>query len=52
MDYKAKSLTRLFLVDFVLINVHGETSTKKLWEKLGEMYQDKSLVNNILLRKK
>jgi hypothetical protein len=29
-----------------------ETTTKDLWEKLGKLYQSKSLVNKLFLRKK
>jgi hypothetical protein len=36
----------------VLLNVSGEDSTKKLWDKLGSLYQSKSLVNKLFLRKK
>lgn len=35
MDTKAKGLIKLYLADFFLINVHEETSTKKLWNNLG-----------------
>jgi hypothetical protein len=34
------------------LNVSGEDSTKKLWDKLGSLYQSKSLVNKLFLRKK
>ena len=34
------------------MNVSGEATTKALWEKLGNLYQSKSLVNNLFLRKK
>jgi hypothetical protein len=36
----------------VLLNVSGESTTKELWEKLGNLYQSKSLVNKLFLRKK
>jgi hypothetical protein len=36
----------------VLLNVSGESTTKELWGKLGNLYQSKSLVNKLLLRKK
>ena len=49
---KAKGLIRLCLADFILINVHEESTTKKLWKNLSEIYQAKSLVNKIFLRKK
>ena len=38
--------------DSVLSNVSGEATTKNLWEKLGTLYQSKSLVNNLFLWKK
>ena len=40
------------LGDLILINVHEEPTAKKLWKKLSEIYQEKSLVNKIFLRKK
>jgi hypothetical protein len=36
----------------VLLNVSGEDSIKKIWDKLGKLYQSKSLVNKLFLRKK
>jgi hypothetical protein len=36
----------------MLLNVSRESTTKELWEKLGNLYQLKSLVNKLLLRKK
>jgi hypothetical protein len=36
----------------VLLNVSGESTTKELWDKLGNLYQSKSLVNKLFLRKK
>jgi hypothetical protein len=36
----------------VLLNVSGEDSAKNLWDELGSMYQLKSLVNKLFLRKK
>ena len=50
-DIKAKGLIRLCLADSILINVYEEPTTKKLWKKLSEIYQVKSLVNKIFLRK-
>lgn len=49
---KAKYLIKLCLVDSILINVHEEPTMKKIWKKLSEIYQVKSLVNNIFLTKK
>jgi hypothetical protein len=40
------------LKDLVLLNVLGEDSTKKLWDKLGSLYQLKSMVNKLFLKKK
>jgi hypothetical protein len=36
----------------VLLNVSGEYIAKELWDKLGNLYQSKSLVNKLFLRKK
>jgi hypothetical protein len=52
MDHKAKGLIILFLEKSDLINFHEETSTQKIWKKIGEMYQAKYLVNKIFLMKK
>ena len=52
LDRKAKSTIRLCLSNLVLLNVSGEATTKVLWDKLGNLYQYKSLVNKIILRKK
>ena len=52
LDRKARSMIRLYLSDSVLLNVSGEDSAKKLWEKLGNLYQSKCLVNKLFLRKK
>jgi hypothetical protein len=34
------------------LNVSGEDSTKKLWDKLGSLYQSKYLVNKLFPRNK
>ena len=52
MDQKAKSTIRLCVLDSVLLNVSGEATTKALWDKLGTLYQYKSLVNKLFLWKK
>jgi hypothetical protein len=49
---RARSMIRLCLADSVLLNVSGEDSSKKLWDKLGSLYQLKSLVNKLFLRMK
>jgi hypothetical protein len=52
LDRKAKSTMRLCPLDSVLLNVLEEGTTKDLWDKLGNVYQYKSLVNKLFLRKK
>jgi hypothetical protein len=52
LDRKAKSTIRLCLFDSVLLNVSEEATAKYLWEKLGNLYQSKSLVNKLFLRRK
>jgi len=42
----------LCVSDSVLLNVSGEAMTKALWDKLGNLYHSKSLVNKLFLRKK
>jgi len=42
----------LCVLDSVLLNVSGEATTKALCDKLGTLYQYKSLVNKLFLRKK
>ena len=49
LDRKARSTIRLCLSDSVLLNISGEDSAKKLWEKLGNLYQSKSQVNKLFL---
>lgn len=51
-DRKAKGLIRLYLTNSVLLNFHKEKTTTSLCKKLGDIYQAKSLVNNLFLRKK
>ena len=52
LDRKAKSTIRLCVSYSVLLNVSGEATAKTLWEKFGTLYQSKSLVNKLFLRKK
>lgn len=52
LDRKERSMIQLCLEDFVLLNVSWEDTAKKLWDKLGNWYQSKSLVNNLFLQKK
>jgi hypothetical protein len=39
LDERERSTIRLCLIDSVLLNVSGESTTKELWEKLGNLYQ-------------
>jgi hypothetical protein len=52
LDRRARSIIRLCLADSVLLNVSRESVAKELWDKLGNLYQSKSLVNKLFLRKK
>eukprot|EP00253_Pinus_taeda_P030297 PITA_30297 len=52
LDRKAKSTIRLCVSDSVLLNVSGEPTAKALWDKSGTLYQSKSMVNKLFLRKK
>jgi hypothetical protein len=49
LERKVRSTILLCLSDSVLLNVSGEDTAKKLWEKLGNLYQSKSLVNKLFL---
>ena len=51
LDRKAKKTIRLCVSDLVLLNVSGEATAKTLWDKLGTLYQSKSPVNKLFLRK-
>eukprot|EP00253_Pinus_taeda_P031108 PITA_31108 len=52
LDRKAKNVIRLCVSNSVLLNVSREATVKALWDKLGTLYQSKSLVNKLFLRKK
>ena len=52
LDWKAKSIIRLCVSHLVSLNVSGESMMKYLWDKLGTLYQYKSLVNKLFLRKR
>ena len=52
LDRKAKSTIRLCVSNSVLLNISGEATAKATWVKLGTLYQSKSLVNKLFLRKK
>jgi hypothetical protein len=52
LDRRVRSIIRLCLADSVLLNVLGESTAKELWDKLGNLYQSKSLVNKLFLQNK
>jgi len=52
LDRKAKSTIRLCVLDSVLLNVSEEAMMKALWDKLGTLYQSKSLVNKLFIKKR
>jgi hypothetical protein len=49
---KSKKYDSTLSCRLVLLNVSGEDLAKKLWDKLGSLYQSKYLVNKLFLRKK
>ena len=49
LDRKAKSTIRLCVSNSVLLNVSGDATAKALWDKLGNLYQSKTLVNKLFL---
>ena len=51
LDRKAKSTIRLCVSGSVVLNVSREATVKTLWDKLGTLYQSKSLVNKLFLQK-
>ena len=51
LDRKAKSTIQLCISDSLLLNVSGEATAKDVWDKLGTLYQSKSLVNKLFLQK-
>eukprot|EP00253_Pinus_taeda_P034923 PITA_34923 len=52
LDRNEKRTIRSCVSDSVLLNVSGQAATKALWDKLGTLYQSKSLVNKLFLWKK
>jgi len=51
LDRKEKSIIQLCVSDSILLNVSREAMAKALWDKLGTLYQSKSLVNKQFLQK-
>jgi len=52
LDRNEKSTIWLCLSNSMLFNVSGEAISKELWDKLGTLYQSKSLVNKFFLQNK
>ena len=52
LNRKDRSTIQLCLAASVLLNVFEEDIMKKLWDKLGNLYQSKSMVNKLFLWKK
>ena len=52
LNGKDRSTIQLCLVELVLLNVLEEDTMKKLWDKLGSLYQSKSMGNNLFLQNK
>jgi hypothetical protein len=52
LDRRARNTIRLCLADSIFFNVSGESIAKELWDKLGNLYQSKSLVKKLFLRNK
>ena len=52
LDRKYQSTIRLYLANLVLLNVLGEDTAKKMWYKLGNLYQSNSMVNKLFLQRK
>jgi hypothetical protein len=52
LDKREGSTIRIYLAYSVLLNVSGESIGKELWDKLGNLYQSKSLVKKLFLRNK
>ena len=48
LDRRATSSIRFCLVDLVLFNMSGESTTKELWDTLGTFYQSPLFKNQLL----
>lgn len=49
LERRARSTIRIYLADSVFMDMLDEYTAKKLWEKLGNLYQFNSLVNKLFL---
>ena len=52
LERRERSTIRLCLSDLLLLNIYDEDGVVKIWEKLGSLYQLKSLVNKLFLQNK
>jgi hypothetical protein len=52
LERRERSMIPICLSYSILLNVLGEDSAKKLWDKLGILYQSKFMVNKLFLIKK
>ena len=50
LDMKAASQIRLCLARNILANMVGLSTTKEVWDKLENLYQQKSVPNRIYLK--
>jgi len=51
-NLRTRSTIQICLADLVLLDVSGEYSANKLWDKLESLYQSKSMANKLFLRNK
>jgi hypothetical protein len=49
LEIKSRSIICFCLLDSVLLNVSREDTAKKLWEKLGNLYYSKSLIDKLFM---
>jgi hypothetical protein len=52
LEIREISMIQIFLEDSMLLNVSGKYLAKKMWDKMGSLYQSKYLVNKLFLQKK
>ncbi|KAL9253216.1 Retrovirus-related Pol polyprotein from transposon TNT 1-94-like protein [Drosera capensis] len=52
MDMKPVFAIRLCLSNKIMFNIKGEKTMVELWARLVSLYQDKSLVDRIFLKKR
>ena len=50
LDLRVASAIRLCLAKNILANVHGMSTTKGFWKKFEELYQAKSISNQLYLK--